>query len=261
MTETPGLALVFDGALAEVRFDRPGKRNAIDRAMWRGLPGLLETAVARRETRSLILRGAGGVFAAGADIAEFDAVFADVASTGRYLDDMIAATRALASLPIPVIALIEGLCIGAGVAVALACDLRFAAADARFAVTPAKLGLAYSLTDTRRLVGGVGLSAARDLLFSGRTIDADAALGMGLVDAVFAPETLEAEVRARARAMTEVSAATIAATKTILAMIESGKGEESEASRALFTAAPRSADFAEGLAAFRAGRPARFPPR
>jgi enoyl-CoA hydratase/carnithine racemase len=257
----PSLVLSADGAIAEVWLNRPEKRNAIDRATWRCLPGLLATVLARRETRVLILRGSGGAFAAGADIAEFDDVFADVASTERYLDDMIAATHALASLPIPVIALIEGLCIGAGVAVALACDLRFAAADARFAVTPAKLGLAYSLTDTHRLVGAVGLSAARDLLFSGRTIDADAALGMGLVDAVFAPETLEAEVRARARAITKVSAATIAATKQILAMIESGKGEESEASRALFTAAPRSADFAEGLAAFRARRPARFPPR
>ena len=255
------LLLSVDGALAEVRLDRPGKRNAIDRAMWRGLPSLLETAAARRETRALILRGSGGAFAAGADIAEFDDVFADVASTERYLDDMIAATAALASLPIPVIALIEGLCIGAGVAVALACDLRFAAADARFAVTPAKLGLVYSLTDTNRLVGAIGLSAARDLLFSGRTIDADAALGMGLVDAVFAPETLEAEVRARARAITEVSAATIATTKQILAMIESGQGQESEASRALFAEAPRTADFAEGLAAFRARRPAKFPSR
>ena len=257
----PSLVLSVDGPIAEVWLNRPEKRNAIDRAMWRDLPGLLATVVARRETRALILRGSGGAFAAGADIAEFDDVFADVASTERYLDDMIAATHALSSLPIPVIALIEGLCIGAGVAVALACDMRFAAADARFAVTPAKLGLVYSLTDTNRLVDAIGLSAARDLLFSGRTIDAEAALGMGLVDAVFAPEDLETQVRDRARTMAEVSAATITATKQILAMIESGQGQESEASRALFAEAPRGADFAEGLAAFRARRPARFPPR
>jgi enoyl-CoA hydratase/carnithine racemase len=256
-----GLTLSYDGAVAEVRLDRPDKRNALNQAMWRGLPELLATIAARLETRVLVLRGAGGAFAAGADIAEFDQVFADIAGAGRYLDDMIAATGALASLPIPTIALIEGLCIGAGVAVALACDLRFAAADARFAVTPAKLGLVYSLTDTHRLVGAVGLSAARDLLFSGRTIDAAEALRMRLVDEVFTPSDLESGVRDRARAMTEVSAASIAATKAVMALIEAGQGRESDASRALFAAAPRSADFAEGLAAFRARRPARFPPR
>ena len=259
--DTPGLILRVDGAIAEIQLDRPEKRNAIDRAMWRGIASLAAEVDARRDVRVLIVSGSGGSFAAGADIAEFEDVFADIASSGRYLDDMVAATSALAALPIPVIAAVEGYCVGAGVAIALACDLRWAAADARFAVTPAKLGLVYSLTDTRRLIAAVGVSATKDLLFSGRSLDATAALDLGLVDAVTPPDELRRAVHDRAEAYCAMSSVTLASAKQIVRLIGSGQTVEDEVSRRAFAEAPGQADFAEGLAAFRNRRAPRFPGR
>ena len=255
---TPGLTLSIGNGIAELLLDRPAKRNSINRAMWRGIPAVLRQIEGEPDVRVVLVRGAGGNFAAGADIAEFDTVFADAASTTGYLDDMVAATAAIAALPMPIVAMIEGLCIGAGVAVALACDMRCAADNARFAITPAKLGLVYSLTDTARLVAAVGPSRARDLLFTGRTIDAGAAYDMGLVDEVVGGEGFEGEVRARAEALLAMSGRSIAAAKQILGLLEAGQVAEDARSRQIFADAPRSIDFVEGHTAFKARRPPRF---
>jgi enoyl-CoA hydratase/carnithine racemase len=228
-------ALMFDGACATLIFDRPDRRNAINLASWRALPLLIGDAVARRETRVIVIRGAGGNFAAGADIAEFDIVFADRTATLAYLDDMSAATAAIEAAPVPVIAQINGLCIGAGVAIAAACDLRIAADDARFAITPAKLGLAYSAADTRRVIRAIGASATRDLLFTGRTIAAAEALA--------------------------TSAWTHARSKAIVQRVLAGQIDDDEVTRGWFADAPETADYLEGLAAFRARRTPVFPPR
>lgn len=252
-----GLCLAFDGAVATLTLDRAEKRNALSAAMWSGLPDAIGEACARRETRVIVLRGAEGNFAAGADIGEFDTVFADHATTAAYLDLMTAATAAIAEAPVPVIAQIEGLCIGAGVAVALACDIRIADAQASFAVTPAKLGLLYSLTDTRRLIAAVGESQAADLLFTGARIDAERAASIGLVDAIGDA----AAVTAKAALIAANSAWSHAHTKQVIALVRGGVDRDTEATRTWFANAPQTADFAEGLAAFRARRAPEFPPR
>lgn len=249
--------LAFDGPLASLTFNRPANRNALSRSLWLEIPIKVAEACARPETRVIIIQGANGNFAAGADIGEFDDVFADRDAASAYLDQMIAATEAIAGAPVPVIARIEGMCIGAGVAVALACDLRFAAPDATFAITPAKLGLAYSLTDTRRLTQAVGMSKAKELLFTGERIDAEEALCIGLINAIGDATS----VRAKAMQIAANSSESHVATKEVMHLIEQDVAGESETSRSLFIDAPQSADFREGLAAFRAKRPPAFPTR
>jgi enoyl-CoA hydratase/carnithine racemase len=167
---------------------------------------------------------------------------------------MARATAALEALAMPVVAVIEGLCIGAGVAIALACDLRFAAADARFAITPAKLGVFYSLADSKRLADAVGLSRAKDLLFSGRMLSAQQAAAIGLIDELFDPTTLEREVAERLTLMTAASPWSIARAKAVLRLIAEGASAETDETRGWFADAPEGADYREGIAAFRAKR-------
>jgi enoyl-CoA hydratase/carnithine racemase len=255
------LVLSFDEAIATLTLNRPERGNAIDAAMWIALPEVIDAVARQRDALVLVVHGAAGNFAAGADISEFDSVFADRASTLRYAASMVAATGALARIARPTIAAIEGHCIGAGVALALACDLRIAASDATFAVTPARLGLVYTLTDTRRLATAIGSAAAKDLLFTGRRIDAAEALALRLVGAVVEPAALDAAVRARARAIASASQWSVRQAKAMLEHIEEGGVEETDETLGWFADAPEGEDFREGLAAFRARRAPRFPSR
>jgi enoyl-CoA hydratase/carnithine racemase len=251
------LSLSIDEPIAVLTIDRVAKYNALSEEVWERFPILVGDACAAPGTRVIIVRGAARNFAAGADIDEFDRVFADRAAALRYLEAMIAATDAIAAAPVPVIAAIEGLCIGAGVAVALACDLRIADAAASFAVTPAKLGLLYSLTDTRRLVAAVGSSRAKDLLFTGARIDAAQALSIGLIDVIGGQQ----DVAAKAAAIAAQSPWTHAHTKSILRAIESGRTTETDETRSWFADASQTNDFKEGLAAFQDRRRPEFPTR
>jgi len=166
---------------ARLVLDRPEARNAIPAAGWAELAATVGR-VAAGNARLLVVTGAGGTFCAGADLADFPAMQGDAAAAGRFRTEMRAALEALRDLPIPTIALIEGHCYGAGVALAMACDLRIAAPGARFAITPAKLGISYPQEDVHRLVELVGPGQAARLLFSAEPISGEEALASGLVD-------------------------------------------------------------------------------
>lgn len=255
------LLLVRRGAIATVVLNRPERRNAVNQAMWRALPALMAAIEADPAVRVTILRGAGGTFSAGADIAEFAEVYADAGAAERYNELVRAAQKAFRDLPRPTLALVEGACVGGGCGLALACDLRFAAADARFGITPAKLGLAYSLPDTLQLVEKVGAAAAKDLLFSARLIGAPEALAISLVDRVAAPDALEAEAQAYAENLAALSQTTIRTAKTMVNAASDALAEElAPRFKALFDAAFTGADFAEGRSAFLEKRPPNFSP-
>jgi enoyl-CoA hydratase/carnithine racemase len=173
--------IILDGPVARLTLNRPDVRNAIPAAGWRELAEIVG-AVAATDARLLVAAGAGGAFCAGADLNDFAAMKDDEAARIAFRTGMRAAFDALRSLPIPTIASISGPCYGAGVAFALACDLRVATRDARFAITPAKMGLSFPQEDVHRLVSQVGAGQAARLLFGAETINAAEAARIRLVD-------------------------------------------------------------------------------
>ncbi|MDR4305527.1 enoyl-CoA hydratase/isomerase family protein [Chelatococcus sambhunathii] len=184
-----------EGARATLLIDRPEKKNALNEAAWLAFQQVAAEIESDPEIAVVTVRGAGGVFSAGADISEFVALTS--ASTERrdaFADAVRDGEEAVARISKPTVAAIEGACVGGGCQIALACDIRLAAEGARFGVTPAKLGIAYPVVSTRRLVTTVGKSAAKDLLFTGRLISSDEALAIGLVDRVVPAGQLEAEL-------------------------------------------------------------------
>lgn len=168
--------LALDDGLARLTLNRPERRNAIPAAEWNTLTGHIDAV---RSARALIVTGADGAFCAGADLADFPMMLDDAA---RFRLAMRGVLDALRGLLIPTVALIDGACYGAGVALAMACDLRLAAPDAPFAITPAKIGISYPQEDVHRLVELIGPGQAARLLFTGLSIDGAEAARIGLVD-------------------------------------------------------------------------------
>lgn len=253
----PALRVVEEGDIAWLILDRPDRRNALTQAMWRALPALLDQ-IADFPARVLVIRGEGGHFAAGADIGEFEEVYADRSSAERYFSEIAAAMDALADFGKPVLAMIDGACVGGGLGLALCCDLRIAATGARFGITPAKLGLMYNLADTRRLVAAVGEQRARDILYTARILDADEALACGLVLETHPSEDLESAVRAKAASIAAASPWSIRRTKQVIGRIGAGQAGDDDETRGWMADAVEGEDFHEGRAAFLGKRPPVF---
>lgn len=241
----PGLEHSLADGVATVVISNPAKRNAMTAAMWEELPALLERLAADPTVRVLVLTGAGDTFCAGADITSLrDPV-------GRPQALAVAAEEALAAFPGPTLAAVRGYCVGGGSQLAAACDLRFAEEGASFGITPAKLGIVYPSSSTRRLVALVGPATAKYLLFSGELIGTQRALRTGLVDEVLAAGTLDARVRSFARVLASRSQLTQAAAKEFATGREDRDSYWAEQAR-------RSSDTAEGVAAFIERRTPRF---
>ncbi len=251
------ISLSFEPPFARIVLNRPERRNAISRAMWRALPAIRASIEARPDALVVIAEGAGGHFSAGADISEFDEVYKDAAATRDYGDAIQDGLRALMEIDRPTIAVLQGNVVGGGLAVALACDLRFCAADAHLAITPAKLGLVYGHAETRRLVELVGPARAKDILFTGRRIETDEALSIGLIDRRVETALRETAL-GYARGLADLSQASIRGGKRAVDAIAGGMTVETPAFRALAEQAALGPDFSEGLAAFAEKRPARF---
>ena len=246
-----GLRLSSSGSIARLTLSRPDARNALTFAMWLALPDVAALLAQQKAIRVLIITGEGDqAFSAGADIKEFPATYSDLDSTRRYNSAVRKAQAALASMPIPVIAEIRGACFGGGCGIAIHCDLRFADEAARFAITPAKLGLAYSFEDTQRLVSLVGTSAAKDVLFSGRTLSSTEALNLRLVDRVVSTQNLATSVEDYATALCEVSGASIRVAKATVDAVAAGANGADPELLSAFEATFSGPDFAEGYKAF-----------
>lgn len=261
MTETfaEGALLLEPGRVARLTLNAPQRRNAMSRAMWAAMPAIARRVEEDHAIRVLIVAGAGeAAFSAGADIAEFAEVYADAASASAYNALVRAGQAALAQLGRPVIAAIRGACFGGGVGIALHCDLRIAADDARFAVTPARLGLAYGPQDTAALVAAVGPARAREMLLTGRVVAAPEACAIGLVNEIAAPGALDERVGALADELASLAPGALAAIKTIVSGV-AGLSDDSEARlRDAFEARFVSDEFREGATAFLERRKPRF---
>lgn len=177
--------LSIDQGIGLLRLARPEARNAIPVDGWAALGDAAEEAE-QRGARLLIVQGeAGGAFCAGADLADFDSFENDPDARTAFRLKMRSGLDRLRNVPIPTIAVIEGACYGAGVALAMACDIRFAGLGALFAITPAKLGISYPQEDVHRLVALVGPGQAARLLLTAQSIDGAEAERSGLVEKYF----------------------------------------------------------------------------
>ncbi len=253
------VTLSADGPIGRITIDRPAKRNALTTAMLAAWPDLLAAAASDKAISVLIVTGGAGTpFSAGADIEEFAALTQDPAALDRFCTVFAAAQTAMADFPKPSIAMISGACVGGGCGLALGCDLRLADRTARFGITPARLGLDYGVADTKRLVDAVGFAHAADLLFTGRIIDAHEAAAIGLINRVVEPAALEAETLSLARQIAGNAPGSLVSIKAHLRAIRASVTNDDARSRAAFREAFTGPEFAEGLAAFLAKRPARF---
>jgi len=141
------------GAVGWIVFDQPARKNAINGAMWRAIPPAVALFDADEEVRCIAYRGAGTeAFAAGADISEFEKNRAQRSAVSEYDDLLDKVLHAIQDSPKPSVAMIHGYCMGGGVEVALACDLRYCGQSAQFAIPAAKLGLAYNIEGHKRLI-------------------------------------------------------------------------------------------------------------
>ncbi|SDN45643.1 Enoyl-CoA hydratase/carnithine racemase [Klenkia soli] len=253
---TSDLALTVEGTVATLTVDRPAKRNAMTRAMWAAVPGLLTEVV--DDVRVLLVTGAGPSFCAGADIGELLGGEDPADPMAGLRADNLAAQAALRAFPHPTIAVVRGHCIGGGVELAASCDLRFADDTAVFGVTPARIGVVYPPAPTRALVDLVGPATTKWLLFSGELLDAAAALRVGLVDELHPADRLEARVQEFAAVLSSRSALTQRATKETVTALTEGRDAEPAASRR-FRETIASGELAEGVAAFADRRRPRFP--
>ncbi|MBH1998943.1 MAG: enoyl-CoA hydratase/isomerase family protein [Sphingomonadaceae bacterium] len=251
------LRLEKDGAIARLSIDRAEKRNAFTQVMWEQFPVLLGDAMADDAIKVLILHSAApGIFSAGADIAEFGAGALDPDWRTRNQAAIARAQIELARAPKPVIAAIDGVCVGGGCGLAIACDMRVASATSRFGITPAKLGLVYSLHDTKLLVDLVGPAQAKRILFTAQLLDAAEAARIGLVEIIAADPLGEA--MALATTIAEASSHSVRETKKIVRRILDGQADDDSETQALFAGAFTGADFQEGVSAFLEKRKARF---
>ena len=173
--------LDFEDGIARLTLDRPEARNAIPTAGWSALADRIDE-VERSDAQLLMVEATGEAFCAGADLGDFPAMQGDDDACARFRLAIRDALDRLRGLPIPTIAHVDGACFGAGVALAIACDLRIAGPKARFAITPAKIGVGYPQEDVHRLVALVGAGQAARLLFTAASIDGADAASIGLVE-------------------------------------------------------------------------------
>lgn len=248
------------GAVGWIAFDNPAKRNAINGGMWRAIPVAIAGFEADPEVRCVVFRGTGReAFAAGADISEFESARADRAAVAAYDRQLDAALLAIQASRKPSIAMIYGFCMGGGVEVALACDLRYCGASAQFGIPAAKLGVAYSVEGHKRLVETVGQARAREVMFLARRYGAEEALRMGMVHQSFADGELEAEVARVVQTLCENAPLSIANSKTIIEeFVKSEGAPDAAAMAAAMERCARSADYEEGRKAFMEKRKPRF---
>ncbi|WP_226575017.1 enoyl-CoA hydratase/isomerase family protein [Acuticoccus sediminis] len=243
---------------AVVTLNRPGQRNAMTFDMWHELADIYDQFSEDDQLRSIVLTGAGGYFCTGADIKEFGTVRATAEGAKEYARRVDRCTEAIAECPKATFAAVSGPAYGGGCGLAVACDFRIADATAVFAIPAARLSIVYGIEETRALYEAVGLTAAKDMLFSGRPRDAQAALAMGLVSEVSEDDALTAALR-RAEALEASAPLSIAGTKLVLEALT--KGETAERAERIAEATLRavnSEDYIEGRSAFIEKRAPRF---
>jgi enoyl-CoA hydratase len=252
------LLLEKDAAIATITFNNPKALNALTLEIFEGLETLFDDLENDTEVRVIILTGAGDkAFVAGGDISHLASLDADGARQFALLAQRV--IDRIETFPKPVIAAINGYCLGGGNELAMGCDLRIAADSAKFGQPEVKLGIIPGFAGTQRLSRLIGKGRAKEMIFTGEMIDADQACRIGLVNRVVAKDRLMEEAKALAMKMCDKSASAISLSKDAI-----DNGLEMDFARAaryeadLFALSFTTADCKEGISAFLEKRPAKF---
>lgn len=214
----PVTLTVDPDGVAHLTLDRPSKRNALDNAMVASLQDQVDALEGREDVRLVIVRGAGGTFCAGADIADW--VDPSNAQAAAQSVNGNRAFDALAALPFPSIAVLEGTTVGGGLELAMACDLRVAATDALIGLPELGLGNLPSWGGTARIVAVAGLGVARHLLLSGDLVSGERAAELHLVTASADADALDDAVAALVGRLLKSEPRAVALAKTNLATFD-----------------------------------------
>ncbi len=247
--------VTIDDSVATITLHRAAKRNAVTYDMWVALGEACRRLAHDARVRVVVLRGDGDHFCAGADITELLAERPH--GTPSFMDVNMTAEHALATLPKPTIAVVQGDCVGGGAALAIDCDLRIAVAGSRFGITPARLGIVYPAASLERVVRLLGPTAKR-LLYTGDLIDGREAHRIGLVDELLPTDEVEARVAELCTTLAERSLLTQAATKEMIAAVLAQGSVPAELADQWVREVAAAPDPEEGVAAFVARRPPRF---
>ncbi len=253
MAENQNLLVRLEAPLGWITVNRPEARNALTTQMWTALAAEIERLATLDEVRVIILTGVGDKsFISGADINELNATKNNADSDANDPRFTVALLQAITNAPKPVIAMINGHCFGGGVLIAMACDLRFAAASAKFAIPAVKLGLAYpGEQGVVRLARIVGATHAADILLSGRALEASEALEIGMLNRVVVADELEKITREYALKLAEGAPLSLAAHKLALQnFLRAPALRDDKVVEQAMLHCYQSEDYAEGLAAF-----------
>ena len=246
-----------DGDIATVTLANPGKLNAVDAAMWRQLETAMAALDGDATLRAVVVRGDGDAFAAGGDLEEFSAARDTPDKALAYHHAVGRALEALAGCRHPTVALIHGPCVGGGLAIAGACDLRIAGESARFGAPIGKLGFSMYPGEIALLLSLVGPAVVKEILLEGRLLTARHALEKGLITRVVADAEVDDEARATARRIAAGAPLVAGWHKQWIARLHDATPLTPDEQRASF-AFLDTADYREGMAAFHAKRPPRF---
>jgi enoyl-CoA hydratase/carnithine racemase len=247
------------GHVATVLLDSPDKLNALSESMWQQLAAAFGELAASADLRAIAIRGAAGNFAAGADVAEFEQIRFDRQNGQRYhLETIGHALSAIESCPLPVVAAIEGVCVGGGLEIATVCDLRLASENARLGAPVGLLGFPLALPELAPLLRLVGQATAAELLLEGRIMSGAEAAARGLVTRAVAPAKLETELKECLERITAGSPRAARENKLNIRRLQANglRYDAGELERSF--AFMESADYHEGVRAFLAKRPPRF---
>lgn len=246
---TATVATERNGQVGTIVFDHAARRNAMTMDMWRSVPGICAELEGDDDIHTVVLRGAGNTaFVAGADISQFGAGRPGGGGYDRAVGEALTAIEALAK---PVIALIHGYCIGGGLALAAAADIRYAADDAQFGLPPARLGIGYSAALTGKLVDLLGPAVTKEIIYTANWYGASTALRWGLVNHVVAKPQLDAYVAEQAAVIASRAPLSQRAAKLAVAdHLRSPERRRPEEVAAAIEACATSEDYAEGVKAF-----------
>ena len=249
-----------DGPIATVVFNRPKLRNAISVAMWTEIARVSRALAEDDTVRAVVYRGAGRqAFASGADISEFQEHRRDTETALHYGAQTEAAYVAIRDCPKPTVAMVFGYCMGGAMAVAMACDMRFAAEGSKFGIPAARLNIIYGVDAVGQLVDLVGPAYAKDILYSARTVGDREALAIGLIQRLLPPDELEHYTGAYLRTVADNAPLSVRGAKSTVQLYLEGLDEPRRARlRALALEAFESQDYKEGTRAFLEKRPPRF---